>query len=98
MIKFFAAFRRRLFSPRLVLCSERVQREGTEGDDIQQFQSHFNRRARRYEIRVQETGVYDKQTRLAVAGYQRAALSIGTADGYVGPQTARKLGIKLIGD
>ena len=67
-------------------------------DKARCFQHLFNQKARRYGIEVTENGVYDTETREAVMNFQRYALSIGTADGFVGPQTAKRLGIRLVED
>jgi peptidoglycan hydrolase-like protein with peptidoglycan-binding domain len=86
-----------LIKPRPTFAAARLQCEGSEGADIRAFQRRFNRRAKRYQIEVPVSGVYDDLTRRAVRLYQRRALNIRSADGFIGPQTARKLGITLLG-
>lgn len=86
------------FGPRLVIPAHRLQAEETEGADIKLFQQILNRKGRRYGIRVPVTGIYDKETRTAVSQFQVQCLDIMNADGFVGPQTARKLRIRLLGD
>lgn len=86
-----------LIKPEPVFEAARLQTDGVEGDDIRAFQRLFNRRARRYQVQVEVTGVYDSATRIAMQCYQLRALAIRNADGFVGPQTARKLGIRLQG-
>lgn len=88
----------RLLEPRLVIDAARVQHLGPAGDDIRRFQEILNLRGRRYGVQVDITGVYDKETVEAVAKFQRVALSVLNADGFVGPQTARFLRIRLVGD
>lgn len=87
----------RLLKPRVQIRSWRVQTEGAEGSDIYLFQRLLNSRSRKYGIEVEETGVYDNQTRHAVSEFQRVVLNV-RSDGFVGPQTARKLRIRLLED
>jgi peptidoglycan hydrolase-like protein with peptidoglycan-binding domain len=85
-------FRRAIF-PAYVL-----QTPGLKDDRILGFQRILNKRSARYNLHVDETGIYDDQTRAVVSSYQLRALSIINNDGLVGPQTAKKLGIRLIED
>lgn len=75
-----------------------LQTPGFESEDVLRFQKLLNLRGARYEISVEETGIYDDQTCAAVSRYQLRSLNIVNSDGLVGPQTARKLKITLIDD
>lgn len=88
----------RLIRPRLTIEASRVQRLGTSGEDIEAFQKILNDRGERYGVRVDVSGVYDLDTVNAVAKFQRTALSVLNADGFVGPQTSRVLRIRLVND
>lgn len=87
-----------LFGPQLTIHKDRLQTENASGEDILLFQRLFNKKAKRYSIEVPETGVYDEQTRLGVSSFQRFSLSVINADGFVGPETAKRLRIKLLGE
>lgn len=72
-----------------------LQTPGLQDSRVLKFQQLFNKRSVRYGLYVNETGVYDEQTQAAVSSYQLRALNIVNSDGLVGPQTAKKLGIRL---
>lgn len=86
------------FARRLVFRASRLQTKGAAGQDVVQFQERFNHFAARYDIYIAApvNGIYDEDTRAAVASFQRVAMYILEADGFVGPETARVLHIKLL--
>lgn len=88
--------RKLIYRPRPVFHASNLQILNASGPELVAFQNLFNQRVRRYGIRVDITGVYDEQTRESVRSYQRLCFSILNSDGFVGPQTARKLRIRLI--
>lgn len=85
-------------TPRITILNDRLQTDCAEGNDISAFQERFNLFAKRYNICVPVTGVYDAVTRAGVATFQREVLYVLDSDGFVGPVTARKLHIKLLGE
>ena len=85
------------FTRRLPLLARRLQTANSTGNDIVLFQERFNHFAERYGIIVPVTGVYDECTRSSVAEFQGRAMYILDGDGFVGPETARILHIKLLG-
>ena len=92
---FFKTFRVK-FTTRLTFPASRLQVEGARGGDIAVFQDRFNLFAKRYGISVPVSGAYDEETRQAVAAFQRGALYVLSADGFIGPETARVLHIRLV--
>jgi peptidoglycan hydrolase-like protein with peptidoglycan-binding domain len=82
-------------TPRLSLPESRLQTEGATGDDIAAFQKRFNLFADRYGITAPVNGVYDEDTRRAVIEFQSTAMYVLDTDGFIGPDTARVLRIKL---
>jgi hypothetical protein len=95
-IKLFFTSLKLRFTPRIIFPESRLQTEGASGDDILEFQQRFNRFGCPHRICGPLTGVYDIETRRAVARYQREVLYVLDSDGFVGPVTARELRIKLL--
>lgn len=85
-----------IFTRRLVFAEARLQTEGARGEDIVTFQKRFNVFSERYGILAPVSGIYDAETRSAVADFQHAAMYVLDSDGFVGPDTARVLHIKLL--
>lgn len=73
-----------------------LQTPGSTGSPVRMLQQSLNRRGRKHGIAIKVTGVYDDATREAVREYQKRALNITSADGLVGPATARSLRLRLV--
>jgi hypothetical protein len=61
------------------------------------FQERFNLFAKRFGLDVAVSGVYDAETRAHVAQFQGSVMYVLGGDGFVGPETARVLRIRLLG-
>lgn len=95
-ISFYLKTLKLRFAHRLVFSAARLQARDITGNDIALFQQRFNHFAERYGIKVVVTGSYDADTIDAVSEFQGRAMYVLDADGFIGPETARVLHIKLL--
>lgn len=82
--------------PRLKIPAHELQRIHTEfSSNVQAFQERWNKLFPEDAI-MPANGIYDLNCKNRVEAWQYRLFGMG--DGFVGPETARALNIKLIGD
>lgn len=74
-----------------------VQKLGADCPDVGIVQQRLNRHGAKYGIHVDVDCVYGPITRNAVRRFQAEAMGMDS-DGFIGPQTSRRLRVILIED